>query len=156
MNPMLLFCLGVTLCFLAGLVGCHSPSQSEHPLVPQASTSHADASVPVDPAPRNASTLLTTDKIPAKKAAKSIADNPRVAKFVALDINQDGQLDIAEFGAGRTAKDATKWFGRRDADQDSFLTLTEFVPQSATAAGGKQTDEHHSETNILPAKAPDQ
>jgi hypothetical protein len=57
--------------------------------------------------------------------------NARTAKFTALDTDQDGKLSQAEFGVGRSPADAAKWFGRRDADQDGFISKQEFLPFSA-------------------------
>ncbi len=71
------------------------------------------------------------------KGEKAKPDNPRIAKFVELDTDQDGQLTLAEFSGDRNGKDAHKWFERRDADRDGFLSLGEFVPTSAPQAASQ-------------------
>ncbi len=60
-------------------------------------------------------------------------NNARAAKFAALDTDQDGKLSLSEFGAGRAPAEAAKWFGRRDADHDGFISKQEFLPFSAGA-----------------------
>ncbi len=95
--------------------------------------------------PRSANLLWSRRREVAGRV-RAPPDNPRVVKFVELDVDQDGSLNLAEFGVGRTPADAERWFGRRDADLDGLLSLGEFVPQSATAAGGKQLDEKQTES----------
>lgn len=88
--------------------------------------------------------------------ASDAPDNPRVEKFAELDTDQDGRLSLEEFGVGRTPKYAAKWFERRDADHDGFLSLAEFVPQSASAVGGKQPEVKQSGNNLPPVESLDQ
>ncbi len=73
--------------------------------------------------------------------------NPRIDRFAELDTDQDGRLSIAEFGVGRSANHAAKWFGLRDADHNGFLTPEEFVPSSAKA-GSKPPAGTMDETGI--------
>lgn len=56
--------------------------------------------------------------------------NSRATNFAKLDTDQDGKLTRAEFSAGRTAADAEKWFGLRDANRDGFISREEFLPGS--------------------------
>jgi hypothetical protein len=128
---------GVCLIMLlvAGAMGCdsrssgHDPHPSEAPIGGNSSSS---GSQPVN----EGAPLATADPLQIEEAARAKPDNPRVVKFAELDKDQDGRLSATEFGAGRSAKDASKWFRRRDADEDGFLNLAEFAPQSAAAAGG--------------------
>ncbi|MBC7818706.1 MAG: hypothetical protein IAG10_17595 [Planctomycetaceae bacterium] len=155
-KTMILLWVSVVPCCLAGLVGCNSQSQSEHP-APQETTDNVVAPSLDDPALDAPPTSPTADNSSAKNGgAKAKADNPRVGKFAGLDIDQDGLLSMAEFSVGRTPKDAAKWFGRRDADHDGFLSLAEFVPQSASSAGGKQPDEKQSDQALPPVESSDQ
>lgn len=132
MKTMILLCVSVVPCCLAGVAGCNSQSQSEHPASQESTDNVVAPSLDVPP------TSPAADNSSAKEGgATAKPDNPRVGKFAELDIDQDGLLSIAEFSVGRTPKDAAKWFGRRDADHDGFLSLAEFVPQSASSAGGK-------------------
>jgi hypothetical protein len=59
------------------------------------------------------------------------ANNVRAAKFAELDTDKDSKLTLAEFGVGRKPAEAAKWFERRDADHDGFLSREEFLPFSA-------------------------
>ena len=58
-------------------------------------------------------------------------NNVRATKFEALDIDKDGKLTLAEFSVGRKPAEAAKWFERRDADHDGFISRGEFLPVSA-------------------------
>jgi hypothetical protein len=58
-------------------------------------------------------------------------NNPRAAKFAELDLDKDGKLTLAEFSGARKTAEAAKWFERRDADHDGFLSREEFLPWSA-------------------------
>ena len=58
-------------------------------------------------------------------------NNARAAKFEALDTDKDGKLTLAEFSGARKTAEAAKWFERRDADHDGFLSREEFLPWSA-------------------------
>jgi len=49
------------------------------------------------------------------------------------DTDHDGKLSLTEFGVGRSPAEAAKWFGRRDADPDGFLSKQEFLPVSAAS-----------------------
>jgi hypothetical protein len=59
----------------------------------------------------------------------------RETKFDALDTDRDGKLTLAEFSAGRKPGEAAKWFERRDANKDGFISRDEFLPFSATPKG---------------------
>ncbi|HWN96443.1 MAG TPA: EF-hand domain-containing protein [Methylomirabilota bacterium] len=58
-------------------------------------------------------------------------NNARATKFVEHDTDQDGKLSLAEFSVGRKPAEAAKWFERRDADHDGFISREEFLPFSA-------------------------
>jgi hypothetical protein len=58
-------------------------------------------------------------------------NNVRASRFEALDIDRDGKLTLAEFSVGRKPAEAAKWFERRDADHDGFISRPEFLPFSA-------------------------
>ena len=57
--------------------------------------------------------------------------NVRAAKFAEHDTDQDGKLSLAEFSVGRKPAEAAKWFERRDANKDGFISREEFLPFSA-------------------------
>lgn len=138
-TTMILLCVSVLPCCLAGIVGCNSQSQSEQP-ASQESTANFVAPSLADPLLDVPPTSPTANNSSAKKdGATAKPDNPRIGKFVELDTDQDGQLTLAEFGGNRKDKEAKKWFERRDVDRDGFLSLGEFVPTSASRAGGMQT-----------------
>ena len=63
--------------------------------------------------------------------AKAGGNNVRAAKFVELDIDQDGRLSLSEFSGARKPAEAAKWFERRDVNKDGFISRDEFLPFSA-------------------------
>jgi tRNA A-37 threonylcarbamoyl transferase component Bud32 len=69
--------------------------------------------------------------VSVKVRTKPAANNVRAAKFAELDTDNDSKLTLAEFGVGRKPAEAAKWFERRDADHDGFLSREEFLPFSA-------------------------
>ena len=58
-------------------------------------------------------------------------NNPRAAKFEALDLDKDGVLNLTEFAASRKPAEAEKWFKLRDANSDGVISREEFLPFSA-------------------------
>jgi hypothetical protein len=117
MKPIaLLFLVGVS-CFLTGVLVCYLwfPRQ-----LPPAMESATDS-----PA--------SEDRPVGGRATAAGNNNVRATKFAALDTDQDGKLSLAEFGAGRAPGEAAKWFGRRDADHDGFISKQEFLPVSASS-----------------------
>ena len=58
-------------------------------------------------------------------------NNVRAAKFAELDLDKDGKLSLSEFSGARKPAEAAKWFERRDANHDGFLSREEFLPFSA-------------------------
>lgn len=58
-------------------------------------------------------------------------NNARAAKFMELDTDQDGRLSLSEFSGTRKPAEAAKWFERRDANKDGFISREEFLPFSA-------------------------
>lgn len=153
MKTMILLCVSVLPCCLAGVVGCNSDSQSERPAASQESTDNVLAPPLADhPLDVSLTSPAADESSTSKASAKAKADNPRVGKFAELDTDQDGLLSITEFSVGRSPKDAAKWFGRRDGDHDGFLSLVEFVPQSASSAGSKPPDEKPRDKSLSPAE----
>jgi arylsulfatase A-like enzyme len=61
-------------------------------------------------------------------APRKSAEGNRAAQFAQKDTNKDNQLSREEFGAGRAAADAQRWFELRDADANGFLSREEFTP----------------------------
>jgi hypothetical protein len=114
-NIALLIGVGVS-CFLAGAIACYLWLHSQHP---QASPSDAESS------------LAETTSAGGGPVAGGNA-NARAAKFAALDTDHDDRLSLSEFSVGRGTTEAAKWFGRRDADRDGFLSRQEFLPFSAS------------------------
>jgi EF hand len=110
----LLFAIGVS-CFLAGVIVTSLWFRGQIP--PATGT--------------NRETALGESRPDGNVSIPAAEGNSRAAKFDALDTDQDGKLSLAEFGVGRSPADATKWFGRRDADHDGFLSRQEFLPVSA-------------------------
>jgi hypothetical protein len=98
-------------CVVAGALGCFLWFQSQPP-----------------PATPSATDAVTE---PALDESKPNRGGARADKFAALDTDQDGKLSLTEFSAGRAPAEATKWFERRDADHDGFVSKQEFLPQSA-------------------------
>ena len=98
-------------CVLAGALGCYFWFQSQLPPVAQSGTDGVTE--------------------PTWDDSKRDRGGARADKFAALDTDQDGKLSLTEFSAGRAPAEATKWFGRRDADHDGFISKQEFLPQSA-------------------------
>ena len=113
-NIALLIGVGVC-CFLSGVIACYFWLHSQHP---QVSPSEVESSL--------------AETTPAGGGAVAGGNaNARAAKFAALDTDHDGRLSLSEFSVGRGATEAAKWFGRRDADGDDFLSREEFLPFSA-------------------------
>ncbi|HTG45479.1 MAG TPA: EF-hand domain-containing protein [Verrucomicrobiae bacterium] len=110
----LLFTIGVS-CFLAGVIVTSLWFLNRPPAAAERGSEPA-----------------FTEAAPAGGAPMATGHgNARTAKFVALDTDQDGRLSLAEFGMGRSPTESAKWFKRRDADQDGFLSKHEFLPVSA-------------------------
>lgn len=102
----------VACCVLTGAVAGYLWYQSRFPPEPQSATDAA-----TDP--------MFDDTKPNRGGV-------RADKFAALDTDRDGRLNLTEFTAGRAPAEAAKWFERRDADHDGFLSKQEFLPQSAS------------------------
>jgi len=64
----------------------------------------------------------------AVKRTPAEVEKERAAQFGAKDVDRDGRLSTAEFGAGREPADAATWFDLRDADGDGFVSREEFIP----------------------------
>jgi hypothetical protein len=114
----LLFAIGVS-CFLAGVIVASLWFRSHYsPAAQSAADSGTDSAFGEARPGGGVSTAAGNG-------------NARAARFAALDTDQDGKLSLAEFGGGRSPAEAAKWFGRRDADHDGFLSRQEFLPASA-------------------------
>ncbi len=140
--------VAVVLGIVAGGSGCNSQSQGKLPALPE-SAAIVETSSHTGTAPNIAEIPLA--ETPETAKAKPV--NPRVAKFAELDSDQDGMLSLSEFGVGRTSKDATKWFERRDVNHDGLLSLAEFVPQSASSAGGKSFNVDRGDNGLPPVNS---
>lgn len=64
----------------------------------------------------------------AAKRTPAEVEKERAAQFRTKDVDRDGRLSTAEFGAGREPADAATWFDLRDADGDGFVSREEFIP----------------------------
>lgn len=120
----------VVSCLLAGVSGCGSKSEAERSAASDAST-RVESPLLTKTGDQSAALSEIAEEPPQRnKGEKAKPDNPRIAKFVELDTDQDGQLTLAEFSGDRKDKGAKKWFERRDANRDGFVSLGEFVPTS--------------------------
>jgi hypothetical protein len=52
----------------------------------------------------------------------------RLGKFVELDTDKDGKLNLTEFSGTREPAEATRWFKQRDFDEDGFVSRDEYLP----------------------------
>lgn len=116
--------VGLTVCCIAGVVGCSTESPSG---VPTAASVTADGASP------------------NPEGTKAEPGNPRIAKFAELDTNQDGRLNLVEFTAAREAKEAERWFRRRDIDGNGVVNLTEYAPELPLS-----TDDAKPKVNTVP------
>ena len=134
MKPMILLCVSVVCCLLAGVAGCGSKSEAERRAASE-SSKLVETPPLLKEGDQSAAVSVIAKDPPAKDTGeKARPDNPRIAKFAELDKDQDGRLTLAEFSGDRKEKGAEKWFLRRDADRDGFVSLSEFVPTSAAEA----------------------
>jgi arylsulfatase A-like enzyme len=65
---------------------------------------------------------------PAGESSEAGNENKRATAFARLDADRDGRLSKSEFGNGRTADEADKWFTLRDADKNGFISKEEYLP----------------------------
>ncbi len=66
-----------------------------------------------------------------KQSKQSAAEgNGRAQQFGKLDTDQNQVLSRAEFGQGRQAADADRWFTARDVDQDGVISREEYLPEA--------------------------
>jgi hypothetical protein len=130
-------------CLLASVIGCgSSPSSALHP--------SSTATTPV-PAPR----VITGPDLRSNAVPRPEPVNPRATKFKELDTNHDNKLTLTEFSAGRTAKSGEKWFKRRDADRDGFISLPEFLPLSAPDVTDNQDSQSRRNAARPPGESPE-
>lgn len=80
--------------------------------------------------------ILDFDYLPLPAMIRDNSRNSRAEAFVRLDTDRDGRLSKAEFGAGRAADEAGRWFTLRDSDRNGFITKDEYI--SAIPAGASE------------------
>lgn len=143
-KTIILLCVSVVPCCLAGVAGCGSQSDGEHVAVSDSKVIVQSPPLAVS-ADQSAETPSVAELPPQRsQGTKAKPDNPRIGKFAELDKDQNGQLTLAEFSGSRKDKEAKKWFERRDVDRDGYLNLAEFVPTSAP-----REDNMHRATEVI-------
>ena len=114
----LLFAVGFS-CFLSGVIVTSLWFRSR--VVPPTSSAQETGTEPA-----------WDESRPGGDGATTTGNNKaRAARFAVLDTDGDGKLSLNEFGVGRSPTEASKWFSRRDGDQDGFISKQEFLPVSA-------------------------
>ena len=120
MKTPLLLSVGGLICFLFGVTVGYYWFESQRPLEI-----------------RNTGKSVTVRAVGAQEPVAEVHVEPavdpvRLGKFVELDTDKDGRLNLTEFSIGRKPQEAEKWFIRRDVDDDGFISQAEFLPWTPT------------------------
>lgn len=116
MKTTIILVAGGLSCFLAGVAVGYFWFESQRPL----EIRKAGNSVVV----RGSGESQPSGSIPLEPAV----NEGRLGKFVELDTDKDGKLNLTEFSGTREPAEATRWFNQRDVDEDGFVSKDEFLP----------------------------
>ena len=116
MKMTVLLISGGLVCFLAGVAVGYRWFESQRPLEIRHTGNSMRIRAAGDPAPR---IQITSEPV--------VVDH-RLGKFVELDTDKNGKLNLTEFGKDRKPAEAEKWFKKRDVDGDGSISKFEFLP----------------------------